>query len=194
MSIIPLFAALAVLLSTTVISSVARAQNCADVVKEHLAWITGNPHPFTEERFVQFVLVSNQAWPAQVVTYQQGRLDRLFDSLYGTAQVYLNPIYFSQPLPSDPNAKIFTNGKVSPEPKVVINTQGELHAEKTMVVETQCRDGVIYGWEKTPPGEDEATYPKTFFAVSLRKMSQPKPLSVKFPGQVIVPQLQQHER
>jgi hypothetical protein len=192
MSIIPLFAAFAIfLLTTSMVPNVARAESCADLANELLAWVMNRgPSTATEERFVQFVLVSNQAQPNQYAGYSQGRLDHAFESLYGKAHVYLNPIYFGQPLPSNPNEKIFAMDPYGDQ-VVMVNKLGEMHIDGVEVKQTQCNDRVIYGWEELPVGQTEGVYPKTFFAMSLRKMSQPKPLSVKFPSLVIIPQLRE---
>jgi hypothetical protein len=184
-------AALAVgLLATCFAPNTARAEGCADLIKEHIGWIKDNPQPLNEDRYVQFALVSNQARPRQIVTYSQGRLDYAvpwFEVLHGEARVYFNPIYFNQSLPSD---KIFAVDPQHELQSVILSAMfpGQFSALGALVKQTQCVDGVMYGWEEVPPGEDPQSYAKTFFALSLKKMSEAKPvLFRKFPGLQRIP-------
>ncbi len=189
---------LATLAMTSATASAAQFGVCGPYVQELISWVNSNPDPSTE-RYVWFVLVSNQARTKQVVAYVHGRLlpeNCPAGCVSGQGKTYLiNQNYLEsngqhkltsafKPLPAEP-PKWYEPGPLT-KLKLDAGNPGTMYLSGgVQVSQTQCYDDVMYGWEDVPAGQNPQTYPKTLFTVSFNKMtaakSQPNKNAVEAP-------------
>ena len=143
--------------------------------------------PANEDRYVWFVLSHSQATVHQMVGHAAGRLD--YDAsvarLRGSGQHYwarqpdsVSTASHTLPTPYVAPAAVhgFTANQQHPEAKVGLreDSPGVLFTQGVRITNTKCADGVMYGWEDVPAGQDPLSYPKTLFVVSFNKMSAPR--------------------
>jgi hypothetical protein len=164
----------------------ARADSCEGYVQGLVSWVNSNSSQ-DEERFVWFVMESNQAQPNQLTTYVRGRLAHdncAGNCISGQGKVYIGHQPYSvsnaqhkipgpfKPL-SDESPNLDAPGP-SMSVKLDSANPGTLFLSGTQVSQTQCSQDVMYGLEDVPAGQNPQTYTKSFFVISFNKMTAPK--------------------